>query len=69
MSDSQKQAKEIIREYYATFYPAMKEVYPQDLETQVEFIYTGLVKEGKVGEYIKKYQELTEVRKKEKGIS
>ena len=68
MSNSEKEAKEIIRDYYATYYPGLEHVYPEALKGQVEFIYNRIVKEGKLDEYLEQYKTLTFQRKKEKGL-
>ncbi len=68
MPTSEKEAKQIIRDYYATFYPGLEHVYPEALKSQVEFIYNKLVKEGKLEEYLEQYKALTQKRKKEKGL-
>jgi len=68
MSTSEKEAKQIIRDYYATFYPGLEHVYPEALKGQVEFIYKNLIKEGKLEEYSELYKTLTLQRKKEKGL-
>ena len=68
VSTSEKEAKQIIRDYYATFNPGLEHVYPESLKGQVEFIYNALVKEGKLEEYLEQYKALTLQRKKEKGL-
>jgi len=68
VSTSEKQAKEIIRDYYATFYPGLEHVYPEALKGQVEFIYKNLTKVGKLEEYLEQYKALALQRKKEKGL-
>ena len=65
---SEKEAKQIIRDYYATFNPGLEHVYPEALKGQVEFIYNNLIKEGKLEEYLEQYKTLTLQRKKEKGL-
>jgi len=68
VSTTEKEAKQIIRDYYAAFYPGLEHVYPEALKRQVEFIYNKLVKEGKLEEYLEQYKALTLQRKKEKGL-
>lgn len=68
VSTSEKEAKQIIREYYATFYPGLEHVYPEALKGQVEFVYNNLVRGGKLEEYLEQYKVLTVQRKKEKGL-
>jgi hypothetical protein len=68
MPTSEKEAKEIIRDYYATYYPGLEHVYPEALKEQVEFVYNRLVKEGKLEECLQQYKTLTFQRKKEKGL-
>ena len=65
---SEKEAKQIIRDYYATFNPGLEHVYPEALKGQVEFIYNNLIKEVKLEEYLEQYKALTQQRKKEKGL-
>lgn len=69
MSTSEKEAKEIIRDYYATFYPGLEHVYQEALKGQVDFIYNALVKEGTVEEYLEQYKAVSEKRKREKGLT
>ena len=69
VTTSEKEAKEIIRDYYATFYPGLEHVYPEALKGQVEFIYDALTKEGKLEEYLEQYKALSQARKKEKGMA
>ena len=68
VATSEKEAKEIIKDYYATFYPGLEHAYPQSLKGQVDFVYNRLVKEGKLDEYLKQYKALALERKKEKGL-
>jgi len=69
MSISEQEAKKIIRDYYAAFYPGLEHVYPEHLKGQVDFIYNNLVKEGSLEKYLKEYQILTEKHKKVRGIT
>ena len=68
MATDEKTAKNIIRDYYASFYPGLEHVYPQALKGQVEFVYNRLVKERRLEEYLQEYRKLAVQRKKEKGI-
>ena len=68
MPITENEAKEIIRAYYATYYPGLEHVYPEALKGQVEFVYNRLVNEGKLEEYLQQYKTLTFQRKKEKGL-
>ena len=65
---NEKEAKQIIRDYYATFYPGLEHVYPEGLKGQVEFVYNALTKERKLEEYLQKYKALSVERKKQKGL-
>jgi hypothetical protein len=68
MATDEKTAKNIIRDYYASFYPGLEHVYPQALKGQVEFVYNRLVKERRLEEYLQEYRKLAVQRKKKKGI-
>ncbi len=68
MSAREKEAKEVIRDYYATYYPGLEQVYHGALKEQVEFVFNRLVNQGKLDEYLQQYKALTLQRKKEKGL-